>query len=137
MLLTLKMTSNQNISTECEVTLSDQKLINRFARLNAKCEELQIDSNQKKRIKDNIEEAINEILISDLDHIYVQTGEIFANLSTDSANDLCEEKKKQLETNIKLINQELDQMKEEMSRIKVTLYAKFGNNINLEYDEEN
>jgi hypothetical protein len=44
---------------------------------------------------------------------------------------------KYAETNIKLINQELDQMKEEMSRIKVTLYAKFGNNINLEYDEEN
>jgi prefoldin subunit 4 len=96
-----------------------------------------MDSNQKKRIKDNIEEAMNEILISDSDHIYVQTGEIFANLSTDSANDLCEQKKIQLENNIKLINQELDQMKEEMSKIKVTLYAKFGNNINLEYDEEN
>jgi len=128
---------NQSISSECEVTLNDQKLINRFARLNAKCEELQIDINQKKRQLENIEEAITELMIADSEDIYVQSGEVFAHLDADSANDLCEDKKKQLESNVNDINSSLDLMKEEMSQIKVTLYAKFGNNINLEYDDEN
>ena len=128
------MAANQTISGDCEVTLDDQKLINRFARLNAKCDELQIEINNKNRELQNLEEAVNEMVLTD--EALVQTGEIFAQLDNDAASEFCEEKKKLLTQEIQIKKQCLDSMKDEMSQIKVTLYAKFGSNINLEYDDE-
>lgn len=71
-----------------------------------------------------------------LDYVHVQAGEIFARFENDSANEWCEKLKNTLTDEVGEMQKETDKIKEEMSQLKVTLYAKFGNNINLEEDEK-
>lgn len=123
----------QNVDQE--VTLADQTLINRFARLNAKCEELETDLTQKKRQLDNTCEAIDELVLQD-QHVLVSAGEVFAKMDVQKAEEWCEDLKKSLEIGVKDIQSSVETMRAEMSEIKAKLYAKFGSNINLEYDDD-
>ena len=54
----------------------------------------------------------------------------------DEANEMLEETKQKLETEIKNLDSKCEDHKKVLSDLKVKLYAKFGNNINLEADEE-
>ncbi|CAI9716292.1 prefoldin subunit 4-like [Octopus vulgaris] len=65
-----------------------------------------------------------------------QIGEVFLQLSIDAANSKLEEDKKKAETTITNLEQECETHKAVLSDLKVQLYAKFGNNINLEAEEE-
>ena len=59
-------------------------------------------------------------------------GEIFVSLQTEEAQGFLEEMKAKIDDDIKEINGKIDEVKKSMDTLKVDLYAKFGNNINLE-----
>lgn len=63
-------------------------------------------------------------------------GEVFLQLSVDAANTKLEEAKTETESKISDLEQECENHKAILSDLKVQLYAKFGNNINLEAEEE-
>ena len=65
-----------------------------------------------------------------------QIGEVFVMAPMDEANEMLEETKQKLETEIKNLDSKCEDHKKVLSDLKVKLYAKFGNNINLEADEE-
>lgn len=141
---------------EAEVIFDDQKKINRFAQLNGKEEELDFILKGLKVQLDNIEEANNELMLADdgldeleddftsdettgtrdLSNIHFRIGESFIAVNKDDAEQLLESKKKELELRLKELERQIAPMKEEMSIIKAQLYAKFGNNINLDNEEE-
>ena len=137
---------------EAEVTIDDQKQINRFARLNCKEEELDLVLNSIKRQLDNVKEANDELMLADddddldgdlgdssvakdLSNIHFRVGESFISVNKDEAEQLLENKRKELEAEIKEMETQIQPMKEQMLNIKAHLYAKFGNNINLPLDD--
>ena len=63
-------------------------------------------------------------------------GEVFVQMPTDDVNQLIEKQKADLQGEIIELEAEVDALKKTLADLKVQLYGKFGNNINLEEDEE-
>ena len=61
-----------------------------------------------------------------------QFGECFFEVSKDDADELLEKHKEEAEAEIAALGEELDKIKETLQSCKTALYARFGNNINLE-----
>ncbi|CAB1330045.1 unnamed protein product, partial [Coregonus sp. 'balchen'] len=96
---------------DVNVTFEDQKKINTFAR----------NTNRMTEFKDEIEaKKIGDVFIS---HTQEETQEML-----EAAKELLQQEIKDLERKVSTIQQVLGDL-------KVQLYAKFGNNINLEADE--
>lgn len=127
---------------DINVTLEDQKKINRFARLNARMDEIRGELEQKKLVMQNMDDALNEIQVAELeaedgdDGVRVQEGEVFVQFGLSDASTWIEDKKLRLQQELESMSQSIESVKEEMNQLKTVLYAKFGReNINLEADE--
>merc|ERR1712071_459809 len=81
--------------TDIHITLEDQQKINRFARQNAKWEELKDDLKGKQRDLQNLEDASDDLLVDDeAAPIPFVVGEVFINLPLEEAKEKLEEAKK-------------------------------------------
>ncbi|XP_017494458.1 PREDICTED: prefoldin subunit 4-like [Rhagoletis zephyria] len=127
-----------------EVTIEDQRSINRFARLNAKEDDLDEMLKSLKRDLANVKEATDELLLADddddeevrdLSNIHFRIGEGFIAVSKEEAERMLEAKQKELDAEVRELEARIAPMKEEMSTIKAKLYAKFGANINLDLED--
>lgn len=129
--------------SEIVVTFEDQQKINRFARLNARKEEIMEEVNGKKVILQNISDALSDIDAASLeadddqtDAVRIMEGEVFVSFGFESASNWIEMKKKETEEEIERLRSSIETIKAEMVQLKTALYAKFGKeNINLESDE--
>jgi prefoldin subunit 4 len=65
-----------------------------------------------------------------------QIGEVFVTLEVDSANEMLEKAKENTQAEIKDLEEKCESIQTLLQDLKVKLYAKFGNNIKLEADEE-
>ena len=63
-------------------------------------------------------------------------GEVFIHLSSEETQDFLETAKSKLQEEIKTLDSQSGEVKSILGNLKVKLYAKFGNNINLEAEEE-
>lgn len=128
----------KNTDSDVHVTFEDQQKINKFARHNAKLQDLKDEVVQKKKDLQNLNDAIDELMLLEGEEkpIPYQVGEVFLQLSVDAANTKLEEAKTETESKISDLEQECENHKAILSDLKVQLYAKFGNNINLEAEEE-
>lgn len=139
-----------------EVTIEDQRSINRFARLNAKEDDLDEMLKSLKRDLANVKEATDELLLADddddedeaneelggaggkvrdLSNIHFRIGEGFIAVSKEEAERMLEAKQKELDAEVRELEARIAPMTEEMSTIKAKLYAKFGANINLDLED--
>ena len=57
-------------------------------------------------------------------------------MPTDDVNQLIEKQKEELQGEISELETEVESLKKTLADLKVQLYSKFGNNINLEEDED-
>jgi len=73
--------------TDIHITLEDQQKINRFARQNARYEELKDDLKVKKRDLQNLEDASDDLLMVEDESAPVPfvIGEVFAHLGLEEA----------------------------------------------------
>nr|CAG4642939.1 EOG090X0JBP [Evadne anonyx] len=124
--------------TDIHITLEDQQKINRFARQNAKWEELKDDLKGKQRDLQNLEDASDDLLMVDDESAPIPfvVGEVFVNLPLEETKEKLEEAKDKIKKDVEKINEECANIKSIMSDLKTQLYAKFGSSINLEADEE-
>merc|ERR1711963_187430 len=123
--------------TDAQVTLEDQQKINKFARHNAKLQDIKEELKTKQKELENLQDAEEELLmLDDEEAIPYQIGELFVNTSTDESSGLIEKAKDTVQEEIKLLESQADSHKTILSDLKVQLYAKFGNNINLEAEED-
>lgn len=129
-------------NSEISVTFEDQQKINRFARLNARMEEIKEELKGKKVILQNMDDALNDISAAELESddpsegVRIQEGETFVKFDFDKASEWIENKKKSVETEVTAMNSSIEGIREEMNQLKTALYARFGkDNINLEADE--
>ncbi|KAJ8042490.1 Prefoldin subunit 4 [Holothuria leucospilota] len=123
---------------DVNITFEDQQKINKFARQTNKIAEIEEEIKSKKKQLQNIQDASDELELADEDDPipYPLIGEVFVYQTAEGALKLLEEMKTELEGDISQLDEETVSIKEVLGQLKVQLYAKFGNNINLEMDED-
>merc|ERR1711951_100900 len=129
-----KMSVNNGADKDVHISLEDQKMINKFARHNQRMEELKEELKSKKNEIVTLTDATNDIeeftLTADEgEKIPFQIGEIFILEEPESAQSLIEEKKKQVEDEVKGIEEKVTLVRGVMTDLKTHLYAKFGDAI--------
>ncbi|KAG8196415.1 hypothetical protein JTE90_009047 [Oedothorax gibbosus] len=119
--------------TEMQVSFEDQQKINKFARHNARLEDIMDELKAKENELQALEDAESDLLLSmEKDKVSYRIGDVFIFVTLDEAQEMIEEKKANVATETKGLREKQDTIKQMMSDLKVQLYAKFGNNINLE-----
>merc|ERR1712037_402956 len=108
--------------SEVHISLADQQKINKFARLNDRLEDLKEDLKSKKNELQTLEDAGTDLMMLEDDDEKVQSE-----LDT---------RKEEVEVEVKVCDTKSAALKEQMADLKTRLYAKFGNAINLEAEEE-
>lgn len=122
---------------DVHIRYEDQSKINKFAINNTKLHDYQDDLVEKKKELQNLNEAIEELVIfDDTEIVPFQYGEVFTHLSVEEANKELERAKEALEKEITVLEDKVTSTKKLLSDLKTQLYAKFGNKINLEDNEE-
>ncbi|XP_068918438.1 probable prefoldin subunit 4 [Tenebrio molitor] len=123
--------------SDVHISYEDQQKINKFARLNAKLEDLKEEVKVKENDLKSLEEACDEIALFDEDEkIPYLVGEVFIFQDIDTTQKCLDEAKRRIEQNIVDLKTNSDEVKNQMSDLKSHLYGKFGSHINLEADEE-
>ncbi|GJP34527.1 hypothetical protein CLOM_g18964 [Closterium sp. NIES-68] len=117
-----------------EVTWEDQQNINKFGRLNNRLHELDDEIKAKKDYLENVEDASNELILCDDDTVRYMAGEVFLHTERDDVEGLLEGLKERTSGEIEALEGEKGSLVAQMGELKVVLYGKFKDAINLEED---
>ncbi|CAI0433893.1 unnamed protein product [Linum tenue] len=128
------MQQQQAGGSETEVTWGDQQNINQFGRLNNRFHDLEEEIKAAKESNENLEDAGNELILTDEEVVRFQIGEVFAHVPRDEVETRIEEMKELTTKNLERLEQEKVSILSQMAELKKVLYAKFGDSINLEED---
>jgi len=91
----------------------------------------------KKKSLQNLQDASDDLMMFDDDSLLIpyQIGDVFINHTQEETQEMLEAAKEALELEVKGLEGRVSAIQELLGDLKVQLYAKFGNNINLEADE--
>ncbi|KAG6938631.1 prefoldin subunit 4 [Chelydra serpentina] len=131
-------TMKKAAAEDVNVTFEDQQKINKFARNTSRITELKEEIEVKKKQLQNLEDACDDMMMLDDDDsvlIPYQIGDVFISHSQNETHEMLEEAKKNLQGEIEALESRVESIQRVLSDLKVQLYAKFGNNINLEADD--
>ncbi|KAK1313958.1 putative prefoldin subunit 4 [Acorus calamus] len=120
--------------SETEVTWEDQQNINRFGRLNNRFHELEDEIKIAKETNENLEDAGNELILSDEEVVRFQIGEVFAHMPKEEVEERLETMKGKASEELKRLEEERKSVDAQMTELKKILYGKFKDSINLEED---
>merc|ERR1711907_180324 len=115
-----------------EVLWEDQKRINSFGRLHNRKVELLSHVRVQEKLVEDLEDASNEIMLSDDDVVKYTVGECFVHMDGDAAEERLTPEAGRAASELDTLKKELDEINEEMASLKKLLYAKFKDQINLE-----
>ncbi|NXD13777.1 PFD4 protein, partial [Nothocercus nigrocapillus] len=130
--------SSLQAAEDVNVTFEDQQKINKFARNTSRITELKEEIEVKKKQLQNLEDASDDIMmLDDGDSLLIpyQIGDVFISHSQEETEEMLEEAKKNLQEEIEALESRVESIQRVLSDLKVQLYAKFGNNINLEAED--
>ncbi|KAE8257713.1 hypothetical protein A4X13_0g2187 [Tilletia indica] len=121
---------------DVEVTWEDQQQINAFSRLNSRLADVEHDLKQLHDQREACDDLNMEIELVDEDEsVLYKIGDTFVFVRQARALELLESDTARLDADINKLKAIVDGCEEEMNKLKVDLYAKFGkSNINLERD---
>jgi prefoldin subunit 4 len=120
---------------EVEVTWDDQQNINKFGRLNNRLIETKDELSAAKAALEDLREAENETMLTDAEYVKIMVGEVFVSVGKDPeilVQKLNEAKVQEIES----YEEKIKEIKGTLAELKVKLYSKFKDQINLE-DGEN
>lgn len=116
-----------------EVLWEDQQKINKFSSLIYKKDALNERLEKFKTEKEYIDDLALEIELLDEDEkIQYKIGHAFVFLKVDAAVEAINKQNESLDGLIEKLSDEIDEIEEQLAQYKKDLYAKFGNNIQLE-----
>ncbi|KAG1677947.1 hypothetical protein FOA52_001365 [Chlamydomonas sp. UWO 241] len=115
-----------------QINLEDQKRINTFSRLNARVHEFEAQLKAKKKLLEDLEDAENELMLSDEETIKFIVGDCFVHLEKDSADDRLASITGDTKSEIADISKQIKGTQEQLAELKSVLYGKFKDTINLE-----
>ncbi|XP_029994646.1 prefoldin subunit 4 [Sphaeramia orbicularis] len=122
---------------DVNVTFEDQQKINKFARNTSRMTELKNEIEAKKKSLQNLQDASDDLMMLDDDALLIpyQIGDVFISHTQEETQEMLEAAKEALEQEVKGLEDRVSAIQQVLGDLKVQLYAKFGNNINLEADE--
>ncbi|KAH8269974.1 hypothetical protein KR018_001263 [Drosophila ironensis] len=121
---------------DVHISFEDQQRINRFAKHNARMDDLKVELEMKRNELKSVEEALEEIELFDEDEdIPFLVGEIFLTHKTATTQTMLQETKEMVQKEIAAIEATGKAIKAEMDDLKANLYQRFGSNISLESDD--
>lgn len=122
---------------DVNVTFEDQQKINKFARNTSRMAELKNEIELKKKSLQNLQDASDDLMMLDDDSLMIpfQIGEVFVRHTQEETQEMLEAAKEALEQEVKGLEGNVSAIEQVLGDLKIQLYAKFGNNINLEADE--
>ncbi|BFF97458.1 probable prefoldin subunit 4 [Drosophila madeirensis] len=121
---------------DVHISFEDQQRINRFAKHNARMDDLKVELDVKKNELKCVEEALDEIELFDEDEdIPFLVGEVFLSHKLGKTQELLAETKDMVIKEIANIEAKAKAIKVEMDDLKAHLYQRFGSNISLENDD--
>ncbi|KAI7744220.1 hypothetical protein M8C21_021862 [Ambrosia artemisiifolia] len=120
--------------SETEVTWEDQQNINKFGRLNNRFHELEDEIKIAKEANENIEDASNELILTDEEVVRFQIGEVFAHVPKDEVESRIEKMQEETTKRLEKLENEKESILAQMAELKKILYGKFKDSINLEED---
>lgn len=120
-------------SKEVQVLWEDQQRINMFGRLNHRLLELNDEIEAKTNDVANLTDVSGdiEVLLED-DACKIKVGELFVIVSNEEAEEYAKEELEEKQAQVKALKTEKEGIEKEMTKLKGHLYAKFGDQINLE-----
>lgn len=83
---------------------------------------------------DNLEDASNELILTDEEVVRFQIGEVFAHVPKEEVESRIEQMKEATSKNLEKLEEEKDSILAQMAELKKILYGKFNDSINLEED---
>ncbi|CAH4028675.1 probable prefoldin subunit 4 [Pieris brassicae] len=123
--------------SDVHISFEDQQKINKFARLNAKADDIKDELKVKQNDIKNLEEAVEELaLTDDSEKIPFLVGEVFICQGLEDTLKSLEDMKCKKQNEIGDLELRCEELKSQMSELKAHLYGKFGSHINLENEEE-
>ncbi|XP_059438728.1 probable prefoldin subunit 4 [Corylus avellana] len=123
---------HQGGGSETEVTWEDQQNINKFGRLNNRFHELEDEIKIAKETNESLEDASNELILTDEEVVRFQIGEVFAHVPKEEVESRIEDMKEVTSKNVEKLEEEKDSVVAQMAELKKILYGKFKDSINLE-----
>ncbi len=115
-----------------DIKLEDQQKINAFSKLHLKQKELNIQLAKLDEDRKKLEDCLEELELTDLEAVDFQFAECFVLTGTDKAKEITEGRIADINSNIAKKSAARADIKKNIDQLKAELYAKFGNNINLE-----
>ncbi|KAK1288343.1 putative prefoldin subunit 4 [Acorus calamus] len=83
---------------------------------------------------ENLEDAGNELILSDEEVVRFQIGEVFAHMPKEEVEERLETMKGKASEELKRLEEERKSVDAQMTELKKILYGKFKDSINLEED---
>ena len=118
---------------DADVRREDQDRINRFARLNARLQDVRLERQELKRALESLDDASTELMmLSGGDGVMIVSGEAFLETSEEDAVRHCDQQLEKLQEESDKLEEEERTITEEQSTLKAVLYGRFGKSINLE-----
>ncbi|KAL7079291.1 hypothetical protein ACQ4LE_001126 [Meloidogyne hapla] len=119
-------------------TAEDQQQINKFARLHKAYLENKDQLAFLHNTAQNLTDAENELMLMEDGEstVPILVGSIFVHQDQDKINSMLEERKEHVQRQINGLGEKIACLEAEMKELRAILYAKFGDNIQLE-DEQN
>jgi len=118
---------------EVEVRREDQDKINRFSRLNQRESALEEELKSKHKEKEDLDDVSNELELADEDDLIpYKIGDSFISLPLPEVQQMLSTSTGKIEGEVASVEEKLSAVRDEMTQLKVELYARFGRSINLE-----
>ncbi|EPQ27802.1 uncharacterized protein PFL1_04547 [Pseudozyma flocculosa PF-1] len=126
---------NEQDQNDVEVSWEDQQSINAFSRLNSTYSDVEEDLRVKREEKEALDDLAMELELADEDdEVLYKIADSFVSIPHAAAMERLERDQAEADEQIDALKAKLDEYDEGMKQLKVKLYAKFGENINLERD---
>lgn len=123
----------QAVGDEIEVRREDQDKINKFSRLHQRELKYEEELKIKSKEKEELDDITMELELADEDDkIPYKIGDSFFHVTVSQAQEMLEASSTRIEEDVSQLEDKLSTAREEMTQLKVELYARFGKSINLE-----
>ncbi|KAL1896823.1 hypothetical protein Sste5346_004456 [Sporothrix stenoceras] len=118
---------------EVEVRREDQEKINKFSRLHQRELNLEEQLKAKNKAKEELDDISTELeLVDEDDKVPYKVGDAFFQIKATKALKMVEASSTKMDEEIGSLEETLSTVREDMTQLKVDLYARFGRSINLE-----
>ncbi|EJU04159.1 Prefoldin subunit 4 [Dacryopinax primogenitus] len=127
------LNQEDEVDESTEVTWEDQQRINTFSKLNQRFQDAEELLKKKRTEKEYLDDVAMELELVDEDEpVLYKIGETFVHIKLQHAQQLLEKEHKTIDAEVAKLQSQVDESENGMKELKVVLYAKFGNAINLE-----